>query len=121
MADDACSAVKDDLQGGTFTRYNNSIPIYILRQDTFLGGNVYIVIKDATREPVQLVNGPILYTKRGCTIDVVCPNPTIRDNIYLDITDILIATDRGYKIKPGTDKPINSNQTRNVIKVAMLL
>ena len=121
MADDACSAVKSDLQAGTFTRYTTDIPIYILRQDTFQGGNVYIVLKNPTREPVQVVNGTILYTKRSCIIDVVCPNPDIRDNLFLDITDILIATNRGYKIKPGTDMPINTDQTRTILKVAMLL
>ena len=121
MADDACSAVKSDLQAGTPTNYTTAFPIYIENKDVIQIGNVYILLKNATREPVQTVDGSVLYTKRGCTIEIIANSDTIRDAVYLDVIAILTKTNRGYKIKRGRDSPIHQRQNRIPMEVSMLL
>lgn len=119
---DACTDVKADLIAGTFTNYgSDNIPIYIEKAEPFKGKNVYIILKDAFREPIQTVDGTVLYTKRGCTIIITANTTTNRDRIYLDITNILIATSRGYKITRGRDQPTNKKRLDLLIKVSMLL
>lgn len=119
--DDACSVVKADLEAGTFTRYTTSFPIYIIGKDPFKGGNVYVILDQATRTPVQLVNGPILFTKRACLIEIVAPIAATRDDIWDDIVDILVATSRGYRINSGADRPVHYKQNRVRMRVEMLL
>ena len=121
MADDACSAVKYDLQAGTFTNYPTAFPIYIENKDVIQIGNVYILLKSAFRDPVQTVDGTVLFTKRGCTIEIVANSDTIRDAVYLDVIAILTATNRGYKIKRGRDSPIHVRQNRIPVQVEMIL
>lgn len=119
--DDACSAVRTDLQAGTFTRYTDAFPMYIRALDPFQGGSVYIILQGAWRDPVQTVNGPVLYTKRGCVILISATNPALRDQVYLDIVDILTATNRGYKIKRSKDKQQHQLLTDMPVEVEMLL
>jgi hypothetical protein len=121
VADDACSAVKSDLQAGSFTNYTDSFPIYIENVDDFQGGNVYIVLRAPWRETEQTVNGTVLYTKRGCTILIVANSATIRDQLFDDLENILPATGRGYKLKKGKDNHRNKNLFDLPLEVEMLL
>jgi len=121
MGDDACSAVKADLEAGSYTNYIDEFPIYIENKDTFQGGNVYIGLIDPTREPIQTVDGTVLYTKRGCTVVIVGDTDTARDNLYKDVVNILTATGRGYKLKRGKDKMINRERFGLPLEVSMLL
>ena len=122
MPDDACSAIKADLEAGTFTNYTVGDEVfYIENEDKFEGGNAYILLKDPTREPVQVVNGPVLYTKRGCTIVIFGDSPTIRDELYDDVIAILSATSRGYTFKRAKDKIWSESQFTLPLEVSMLL
>jgi len=119
---DACTDIKADLIAGTFTNYgSDSIPIYIDNKDAFKGKGIYITLKDAFREPVQTVDGTILYSKRGCTITIVANTTTNIDNIYDDITTILSATNRGYVFKRIKDQPQNKKRLDLSIIASMLL
>lgn len=119
--EDACAAVKSDLQAGTFTITTYTPPIYIIGKDEYQGGNVRIHLKDATREFEQLVNGPILYTKRGCTILIIASSAAIRDDVFNDVVNILVATSRGYKLKRGKDNHHNRNLNGLPLEVSMIL
>lgn len=121
MPDDACNAVKSDLLAGTFTRFTKAFPIYIENEDDFQGGNEFIILRNPRRDPVQTVSGSVLYTKRSCTVEIKAPSTSIRDNIYDDIIDILIATNRGYKIERGKDRAISKGNFRLPMDVSMLL
>lgn len=121
MPDDACNVVKTDLLAGTPTRFTTAFPIYIANEDEFEGGNQFIILRNPRRDPVQTVSGSVLYTKRSCTIEIKAPSTSIRDNIYLDIIDILTATNRGYKIEKGKDRPISKGNFRLPVDVSMLL
>ena len=125
MPDDACSAVKEDLEAakdaGSFTNYTDPFPIYIENKDYFQGGNVYIGLIDPTREPVQTVDGSVLYYKRGCTVVIVGDTDTARDNLFKDVVNILTATGRGYKLKRGKDKMFNRERFALPLEVSMLL
>lgn len=121
MSDDACSVVKSDLKAGSYTNYTNSFSKYIVGKDTFQGGDVHIILDNAWREPVQTVSGSILFTKKGCSLEIVAPTAEIRDSLYLDIVDVLTATCRGYIIKQIKDKPVHKNQQRMMLKVEMSL
>ena len=119
---DACSDIKSDLKAGTFTNYgSDNIPIYIEKAESFRGKGIYIVLKDAFREPVQTVDGTILFTKRGCTVVITANTTTNRDSIYDDIVSILTATSRGYTFKRGKDQPQNKKRLDLSIMVSMLL
>ena len=119
---DACTDVKADLKAGTFTNYgSDDIPIYIENRDPFKGKGIYITLKDAFREPVQTVDGTILFTKRGCTITIVANTTTNRDNIYDDIVSILTATSRGYTFKREKDQPQHKKRLDLSIIVSMML
>ena len=121
MADDACSAVKSDLSAGVHTNYTGNYKVYIENEDEFEGGNVFIILRDATREPVQTVDGTVLYTKRSCTLNIQANSTTNRDNLYDDIVNILIATTRGYVLKKGKDTPANKEKFVLNVSVSMLL
>ncbi len=121
MGDDACSAVKEDLKAGSYTHYVNNFPIYIENKDTFQGGNVYIGLIDPTREPVQTVDGSVLYYKRGCTVVIVGDSDLARDNLFKDVVAILTATNRGYKLKKCKDMMINRERFALPLEVSMLL
>ncbi len=122
VADDACSAVKADLEAGSFTNYTiGDLVYYIENEDKFDGGNAYIFLKDPTRDPIQGVNGGVIYTKRGCTVGAFGDSPTVRDNIYKDIVAILTATNRGYKLIRARDKMWSQNQFTIPLEVSMLL
>lgn len=121
MPDDACSAVKADLEAGTFTNYTTKIPIYIIGNDIFEGGKTYITLKNPTREPVQTVNGTILYTKRSCQITIVAPSQAIRDAIYDDLEAILPATSRGYVLKSAKDDHFNPELNGLPLQVNFIL
>jgi len=121
MPDDACSAVKEDLEAGVYTNYTTKFPIYIENKDYFQGGNVYIGLIDPTRDPVQTVDGSVLYYKRGCTVVIVGDTDVARDNLYKDVEAILTATGRGYKLKRGKDKMFNRERFALPLEVAFLL
>jgi len=124
MADDACSAVKADLEAGTyafFTTGAKNFPIYIENDDDFQGGNVYIGLIDPTRDPVQTVDGSVLYYKRGCTVVIVADTKTARDNLYKDVEDILTATSRGYKLVRGKDQMFTRERFALPLEVSFLL
>lgn len=121
VADDACSLVKDDLEKGSYTRYTDNFPIYIDKKDVFQGGNVYVLLKFPIRNPMQDFTGKVIYTEGGCTIVVVCNTDTIRDKLYLDIIDILNATNRGYELEHGTDNMNHQNQVGHSLEVALFL
>jgi len=119
--DDACSAVKSDLQAGTYTNYTNKFPIYIENRDKFEGGKVYIILRNPTREPIQTVNGTVLYTKRSCTIMIVANSAGNRDKLYDDLESILISTNRGYKLKRGKDDHRHEGLFGLPLEVGMIL
>ena len=121
VADDACSAIKSDLKAGTYTHYTKSFPIYIQGNEPYEGGDVHITLKDPRREPVQTVSGSVLYTKRSCTVIIVATSQTNRDNLYLDVVDILTATNRGYKLKRAKDDHFNPVLNGLPLEVSMLL
>lgn len=121
VADDACSAVKSDLQAGVYTNYTEAFPIYIQGKDPYQGGPVHITLKNPKREPKQTVSGSVLYTKRSCTVIIVATSQTIRDNLYLDVVDILTATKRGYKLKRAKDDHFNPVLNGLPLDVEMLL
>jgi len=121
VADDACSAVKSDLEAGTYTNYTDIFPIYIIGKDVWQGGNVYINLSDPTREPVQTVDGSVLYTKRSLKVTIVANSQTIRDNLYDDVVAILTATNRGYKLKRAKDDHFNPVLNGLPLEVSMLL
>ena len=120
MADDACSVVKADLEAGTFTRYTTRFSIYNVAKDPFQGGNVYISLNNARRVPEQLVNGPILYHKRSCTINIIANSQTIRDQVYDDVIDILNATNRGYVFERVKDDHFHPALNRTPLEVSMI-
>lgn len=117
---DACTDVKSDIESGTPTRYTDAFPIYIRNSDKFESGHVYIILSDPWRNPVQLVNGPILYEKRGCRLNIKAPVQTICEDIYDDIVDIFTATSRGYVFKRIKDHPETTDQNRIILDVEML-
>lgn len=121
MPEDACNAVKSDLKAGTYTHFKNAFPIYIVNEDDYQGGNEFIMLKNPWRDPVQTVDGTVLFTKRGCDIEIKANSTKIKDDIYDDVIDILTSTGRGYKIMKGTDLPISQVQTRISLKVSFLL
>ena len=123
MGDDASSDIKADLVAGTYTNYTGTTPpiIYIENKDEFNGGKVYILLRSANRDPVQTVSGSVLYTGRSCSIIIVANSITNKDNLYLDIVNILTATARGYKIGKGRDQPRTKTQTSILVPVSMLL
>ena len=121
MPEDACNAVKSDLKAGTYTRFRNAFPIYIEKEDDYQGGNEFIMLKNPYREPVQTVDGSVLFTKRGCVIEIKANSTKVKDDLYDDVIDILTATSRGYKIEKGRDLPISQIQTRISLNVSFLL
>lgn len=124
MSNDAYTDIKADLEAGTFTNYgSNNIPIYIEKKSVFKGfsKNAYINLKGASREPVQTVNGTVLYTKRSCIIEIIGTSTTAKNNIYDDIVNILTATSRGYTLTRGRDSPQNKKNDTLTILVSMLL
>ena len=118
---DACTDVKSDIEGGTFTRYTDSIPIYHIGKDDFQGGPVYIRLSNPTRNPKQTVDGGILYELRGCRVEIKAPNATIRENIYDDLCDIFKASNRAYKLKRVDDIHPNKEQDRLQLDVEIIL
>lgn len=121
MTDDACNAVKSDLKAGTYTRYKDAFPIYIENEDDYQGGNVFILLKNPIRIPVQTVDGSVLYTNRSCTLEIRATSTKIRDDLYLDVIDILTSTGRGYKLKRARDLSIHTGQFRIPLDVSMML
>lgn len=117
---DACSDVKADLKAGTYTRFKTAFPIYIEDKDTFKGGNVYIILRDAYRNPIQTVDGMVVYTEKGCSIEIVASSTTIKDDLYLDVEDILTGVNLAYIITNVTDLPIHKRQNRISFDVSMI-
>lgn len=121
MADDACSAVKADLEAGTYTNYKVTFPIYIHGKDVYEGGPTYILLDGAWKDPTQTVDGTVLYNKRGCNVIIRATSQEIRDQIYDDVEAILTATNRGYKLKRARDRHFNPELNRTIWGVEMLL
>ena len=122
MPDDACSDVKADIEAGAFTFYTtDTVKVYIRGKDIYQGGNSYIILDSSWRNPVQTVDGTVLYHKRGCQIIIRANSQEIRDAIYEDIEAILTATGRGYKLKRARDLHLNQNLNRTPFRVEMIL
>lgn len=121
MADDAYNAVKDDIKAGVHTRYTDAYPIYIVRLDAYEGGNVFLLLRNGFRDPVQTVDGSVLYYKRGCRIEIYATSEDNRDKLFLDIIDILTSTNRGYKIKRAKDVPHHQTLIGLPLEVEMIL
>lgn len=123
MSNDAYTDIKTDLKAGTWTNFGSTPVIYIERKTVFKGlvKNAYINLKGATRDPVQTVDGTVLYTKRSCVIEIVGTSTTAKNNIYDDIENILTATSRGYILTRGRDSPQNKKNDTLTILVSMLL
>ena len=119
--DDACSAVKADLESGTYTHYTTNFPIYIKDHNRFQGGNVYIILSDCLRTPIQTVNGTILFTPRSCSLQIVANTPSNRDDLYDDVISILTSTSRGYTIKRGKDLPYDEKHHSLTLQLSFLL
>lgn len=122
VADDACSVVKSDLKGGTWIRYTDGPPpLYRENADKFKGGPIYIRLLEPRREPNQDFTGTIIYTRGGCIILAMAPSDTIRDNLYLDVIDILNATDRGYLFDFSSDLTTSIKRLSNSIEVSLFI
>lgn len=106
MADNPCSIVKTDIEAGTFTRFTTDFPIYVDGVDKYQGGNYFIHLSDPIVNPIQGVDGGILYNKQGCKLLIHARNIDSGDDIYDDIIDILKAvTSRSYVFQKLQERP----------------
>ncbi len=121
VVSNACEDVKSDLQSGSYTLYTKDFPIYIKDKDKFKGGNVFIFLLNGNRNPIQVVNGPVLYTPRSCDIMIRASSSEILDNLRDDVEKIILATSRGYVINDEYDYPDAENIFRIVMSVSMSL
>ena len=121
MGDDACNLVKTALLAGAYTKYTSAYPIYIENKDKFQGGNVYVLLKGAFRNPVQTVDGMVLYTEKGCTVEVIANSEKFKDDLYSDIEDILTAVELAYIITNLSDNPDNESQDGLSFDVSMII
>ena len=115
VVENACNDVKTDLQNGTFNLYTTDFPIYIKDEDSFQGGNVYILLQNGLGDPIQLVNGPVLITPRSCDIIIRATSTTIINNLRDDVEKLLIATSRGYH----SFKTRNFPDAKNIFRIKM--
>lgn len=121
MGADACSSVKTAILAGAKTRYTTPFPIYIKDKEVMEGGEVYIELSGAYRMPFQTIDGMVLYTERGCSVEIVAPSTEIKDDLYDDVEDILTAIDLAYIITNVSDLPIHAGQDRITFDVSMIL
>lgn len=121
MGDDACNLIKTALLEGAYTKYKDAYPIYIDNKDKFQGGNIYVRLRDAFRSPVQTVDGMVLYTEKGCTVEVVASSEKLKDDLYSDIEDILTAVELAYIITNLSDNPDNESQDGLTFDVSMII
>jgi hypothetical protein len=121
MANEACAVVKTDLGVGPWTNFGGIGPIiYNTGIEDFEGGNDYIKLRDGIRNPLQLVNGPVLLNSGSCILEAHGANQDNVDNLYLDIIAILTATNRGYTFKRGRDAPMGKTLFTITMEVSYL-
>lgn len=121
MGDDACNLIKTALLAGAYTKYKNAYPIYIENKDKFQGGNVFVLLRDAFRNPIQTVDGMVLYTEKSCTVEIIASSEKLKDDLYSDIENILTKVELAYIITNLSDNPDNESQDGLMFDVSMIV